>query len=149
MSRTILCISDNPSRLLLYRCILELEGYSVVIAATALDGINASKTETLNCAVIDDNRDGSFVTIELAGARPEVPILFVCDESRVPLRIYPQVDMFVADDEAIEELPRCVEETIRRSRRESNEGRRNQSERKTTEEHWLQHEAFVRWIFPW
>jgi DNA-binding response OmpR family regulator len=131
----------------LYQSILELDGFSVLAAATAAEGMNISRTRVVDCGVIDHKRDGTCVTREFVHARPEVPILFVFDGNQVPLEIFALVEMFVTDDEAIENLPQCVKETIRRCQQEAN-GREAENYNPDLTPRPL-HRALVRWIFPW
>jgi hypothetical protein len=74
--------------------------------------------------------------------------VFVVDEVRIPLQIYPLVEMFLSIDEALEGISQCVEEVVgRRALHTSvcHQSRLGVSDARSNP----LHEAFVRWIFPW
>lgn len=148
MSWTVLCITDNASRLRLYQSVLELEGHSAFFAATIADAINVCSTALVDCVVID-RIDGLPFTRALCQAVPKIPILFVTDEWPRLFQIYRQVRMFISNEEAIEQLPQCIEEAIERNALESLENDCAFALGKPDATRGSLHQAFIRWIFPW
>jgi CheY-like chemotaxis protein len=93
MPWTVLCAGDDASRILLYQSFLELDGHSVLVAASAAEALEVSKTRALDCAVIDHEKDGTSIASQIARARPGLPILFVSDRSELPFQIYAETGM--------------------------------------------------------
>src|ERR1700756_789608 len=93
--RIVLCVSDDPSGLLLYRSVLELDGYPVLLAGAAEEALELSKDETVDCVVLDHAGDGTVLAKEIGGRQPAPPVVFVLDGPEMPVQIYPYVEMFI------------------------------------------------------
>jgi len=86
-SRTVLCVGDDPSRLLLYRSLLELDGYSVLLAEAVEDGLELSKNKIIDCIVLDHARDGAVLARKIGRQKIASPLIFVLDGSELPVHI--------------------------------------------------------------
>jgi DNA-binding response OmpR family regulator len=148
MKWRMLCLSSDPARLLLYQSIVELDGHYVHVAGNIDEAIKVTKGIVIDCVVIDCEDNGIAVTTEIARARPGVPILFVSDQSEVQLQVYSETDMFVTEEEAIEELSRCICEVIGRNARRCEDDRRKLTRTSNVDSRAL-HGAFVSWLLPW
>jgi CheY-like chemotaxis protein len=65
----VLCVGNDPSRLLLYRSLLELDGYSVLLAETVEDGLELSRKKMIDCIVLDHARGGAVLAQEIGRRR--------------------------------------------------------------------------------
>lgn len=144
----VLCVSNDAASLLLYQSILELDGHYVLVAADIDEALKVTKGIALDCVVVDCEDHGISITAEIARARPEVPILFVSDQSEVQLGVYSETGMFVTKEEAIEELSRCIREVIGCNARRCEDDRRKLTRTSNVDSRAL-HEALVRWLLPW
>jgi len=144
----VLCITDNASRRLLYQSILELEGHSVLFTATVADAIKICSTAAVSCVVID-RVDGLPFTQAFCLALPKIPILFVTDEWPTVIEIYRQVEMFISNEEALEQLPECIEEAVARHALKSVENDSESDLRISDLPRGTLHQVFIRWMFPW
>jgi CheY-like chemotaxis protein len=145
----VLCVGNDPSRLLLYRSLLELDGYSVLLAETVEDGLELSRKKMIDCIVLDHARGGAVLAQEIGRRRATPPLVFVLEGSEIPVHIYPHVEMFISREEAIEALSRCIEEVLDRCRCERAEARRVEpAVRLCTLPHLCNH-RFVRRVLPW
>jgi DNA-binding response OmpR family regulator len=86
MKWIVLCVSNDAASLLLYQSILQL-GHYVLVAADIDKALKVTKAIAVDCVVVDCEDHGISVTTEIARARPELPILFVSDQSEVQLRV--------------------------------------------------------------
>jgi len=148
MSWTVLCIADDASRRLLYQSVLELEGHSVLFAATLADAIKICSTASVSCVVID-RVDGLPFTKTFCRALPKIPILFVTDKWPTVIEIYHQVEMFISREEALEQLPECIEEAVERSTLKSVENDSESDPLMSDSARGTLHQVFIRWMFPW
>ncbi len=149
MRWTVLCVSDDPSALLLYQSILELDGHSVLVAKGAHEALEVSKGLRIDCVVLDHETDAISIAKEIARARPGLQILVVSDQSEAEFDIYAEAGMFISKDEAIEELSRCIHEVLRRDACERIDAHnRNSVSRKFVGSRPL-HGALVKWLLPW
>jgi len=148
MSWTVLCVADNASRRLLYQSVLEMEGHSVLFAATVADAIEICRMAAVSCVVID-RIDGLRFAEAFDRALPTIPILFVTDEWPTGIEIYRQVEMFISNEEALEQLPECIEEAVARSALKSVENDCESNVRVSDLPRGTLHQVFIRWMFPW
>jgi DNA-binding response OmpR family regulator len=123
MSWRLLCICDSPAALLLYQSILELAGFRVLAAPSLKHGLRASDGIPLDCVVLDLRAEAGRLVRKIRLRRPGVPVLFVWLRTETWAQLYSQVDMFITQDEAIEELPQRVEELLHRRESETDNSR--------------------------
>jgi CheY-like chemotaxis protein len=149
MSRTALCVSDDPSALLLFQSMLELEGDSVLLAENVKDGLRLAKTKTLDCIVVDHRTHGAFLARKIAQDRQSPPIIFVFDDQEMPVQIYPDVALIIGRDEAIENLSRCIQEVLNRRRTNSPESDDVGPELDPFGGFVPLHRFLTDWVLPW
>jgi CheY-like chemotaxis protein len=148
MIRTVLCVSDDPSALQLYRSMLELEGDSVLLARDVEDGIRLAKTEMVDCIVVDHQTHGAFVAKKIAQLRQSPPIIFVFDGLEMPVESYPDVAIIIGRD-AIGNLARCIKEVLNRRRCESTETDEVEPELDTFASFVPLHRLSTKWLLAW
>jgi DNA-binding response OmpR family regulator len=148
MKWIVLCVSNDAASLLLYQSILNLDGHYVLGARDIDEALKVTKRIAIDCVVIDCEDAGISVTTGIARVRPEVPILFVSDQSEVQLQVYSETGMFITKEEAIEQLSRCICEAIGRSVRRCEDDRRKLTHTSNVDSRAL-HGALVRWLLPW
>jgi DNA-binding response OmpR family regulator len=143
MGKTILCISDDRPARLLYQSLLELEGYSVLVAETTDEALRMCKRIGIDCIVVDHKTEGVALVRRIARCWPPPAVIFVTDRSGVAERIFSEVDMFITKKEAIEQLARLIPEVLRRR------GDTSQSELHLgtpTDDNLFLHSGFLRWL---
>jgi CheY-like chemotaxis protein len=72
----ILFVDDDPAAQRLYRTYLQSDGYEVVIAASGLEGVEASEAQPFDAVVMDLNMpglDGWMAMSLIRARRPDVP----------------------------------------------------------------------------
>jgi DNA-binding response OmpR family regulator len=148
MKWMVLCVSNHAASLLLYQSILELDGHCSLVATDADEALKVTKGMAIDCVVVDCGDNGIAATMEIAIARPGVPILFVSDQSEVQLQVYSQTGMFITKDEAIGDLSRCICEVITRNVYRRKDARRKSTCTANVASRAL-HGALVRWLLPW
>jgi DNA-binding NtrC family response regulator len=144
MGWTVLCISDDSSALLLYRSMLEFAGSCVLAVPTVKEGLNLSKYRPVDCIVLDLRRYRTRLVRRIARQRPGIPLILVSGNGEMVLQLYTEVEMFIARDEAVEELPERVEEIMRRSGSKPSTEHRNTSASRGDYSHIL-HRVIDRW----
>jgi DNA-binding response OmpR family regulator len=138
-------MSNDRAALLLYQSILELDGYSVVASQTAHEALRIFKRTSFDCVVIDHETEGTFLVERIARRRLAPAVIFVTDRSEIPLRIYSKVEMFIAKEEAIENLSQRMRDVLR-----PREGNQNEPDLSPSDDDSsFLHPAFLRWLLPW
>ncbi len=75
---TILCIDDDPKILELQKSILEMDGYTALVAPDGPTGIALASRHSIDVVVLDfkmPGMDGAQVAEVLLGEQPELPIV--------------------------------------------------------------------------
>ena len=112
MSRTILCIDDNPQILMLYRMVLEEYGYRVLIEANGWDGLDARDRCPVDCIVLDyqmPGMNGAEFVQHLTDRHCSTPVILISGSRDVPLELLNQVEAFIEKPVRVEQLLECVE----------------------------------------
>jgi CheY-like chemotaxis protein len=149
MSRIVLCVSDDPSALLLYRSMLELEGDSVLLARNVEAGLRLAKAEMVDCIVVDHRTQGAYLARKIARRRQSPPIIFVFDGQELPVQIYPDVALIIERDEAIENLSRCIQQVLNRRRPDCTQDNEVVTEPDTFSCFAPLHRLLSDWLLPW
>lgn len=147
--RTVLCLSDDPSCLLLYRSLLELDGQVVLLAGAAKEGIELVKNHAVDCVVLDHTGDGALIAKKIRQCQQRPPVVYVVDRSDMLFEIYPDVDMFITRNEAIEELCRCINEVLDRGELKGAETDAIELNGGAYSDSLALNRKFVRWFLPW
>jgi DNA-binding NtrC family response regulator len=149
MNRIVLCVSDDPSALLLYRSMLELEGDSVLPARNVEAGLRLAKTEMVDCVVVDHRTQGSFLARKIGRRRQSPPIIFVFDGQELPMQIYSDVALVIQRDEAIENLSGCIQQVLDVRRQNGPQGGEVVTEPDTFSCFAPLHRLLSDWLLPW
>jgi DNA-binding response OmpR family regulator len=92
---TLLCIHRDPSQLIL----LEQNGYELVTAASGCDGLRLFMSRPVDAIVVDYRLgllDGGVVATEIKKVKPQVPIVMLTEEVKLPDEALKSVDALVA-----------------------------------------------------
>ena len=101
--KTILCIDDDDSMLGYQRALLERRGFEVLTADSARQGLQIALASAVAAVIVDyhmPEMDGHEVATELNRLRPQLPIVMVSSDDKVPEHALSVVDAFVPKDEA-------------------------------------------------
>ena len=101
--KTILCIDDDDSMLGYQRALLERRGFEVLTADSARQGLQIALASAVAAVIVDyhmPEMDGHEVATELKRLRPQLPIVMVSSDDKVPEHALSVVDAFVPKDEA-------------------------------------------------
>jgi CheY-like chemotaxis protein len=111
--KTILCIDDNDGVLSYHRALLERRGYEVLTAASARQGLQIAKVCAVAAVILDyhmPEMNGHEVATEIKRIRPQIPIIMVSSDNRIPAHALKVVDAFVSKDEAPRRLLPVINE---------------------------------------
>ena len=99
----ILCIDDDDDVLSYHKALLERQGYDVLTAASAREGLRLAEVSPIAAVVVDyhmPEMNGNEVAAEIKRIRPELPIVMVSSDNAIPKLVLDAVDAFVAKDDA-------------------------------------------------
>jgi CheY-like chemotaxis protein len=105
--KTILCIDDDAVALEYHRALLERRGYEVLTAASAQEGLQIAAERAVAAVVVDyemPEMNGHEVALEIKRRRPQVPIVMVSANDRIPEEELSVVEAFLYKDEAATRL---------------------------------------------
>ena len=114
MNRTILCIDDADSVLQLYGRIFEEQGYKVILASNAWDGLDALKHREVDCVILDYEMPGmnGAAVVKQLGFLGAAPPAILVSGSDPPRELRAQVEAFIAKPMRVAQLLDCVEGVI-------------------------------------
>ncbi len=121
MSRTLLCVDDDPRTLTLYRMVLEDHGYKTLVESNGWDGLNASDRYPVDCILVDyqmPGMNGAEFVRRLKCKHASTPVIVVSGSQDVPAELLSQVAAFIEKPFRVKNLVECVESV-------TNEGRRD------------------------
>ena len=101
--KTILCIDDDDGVLSYHRALLEKRGFEVLTTTSARNGLQIAAAFAVAAVVVDYNMpemNGHEVAREIKRIRPQIPVVMVCGESKIPEQALNVVDAVVSKDEA-------------------------------------------------
>jgi DNA-binding response OmpR family regulator len=105
---TLLCIHRDPAQLSL----LKKNGYELLTATNARDGLRLFMLQTVDAIVIEYHLgllDGAVVAAEIKQVQPRVPIVMLADHSELPEGALKSVDVLVAKSKG----PQFLSEAVR------------------------------------
>jgi DNA-binding response OmpR family regulator len=105
---TLLCIHRDPAQLSL----LKKNGYELLTATNARDGLRLFMLQTVDAIVIEYHLgllDGAVVAAEIKHVQPRVPIVMLADHSELPEGALNSVDVLVAKSKG----PQFLSEAVR------------------------------------
>jgi len=97
MQKTVLCIDNDPSILMIYRAILADSGYNVLVVLDGHLGLNLLDHHKVDAAVIDyemPEMDGGRVAMELSIRKADVPIVLLSGYNDIPVGVMGHVQAF-------------------------------------------------------
>src|SRR5205823_10111825 len=104
MSKTILCVDDNPDELALRRALLESRGFRVLTATEGFAALELALREPVALVVLDYRMramDGEAVAKALRANKPGLPILILSGYV-MPERLLDVADVLVPKGESVE-----------------------------------------------
>jgi len=106
--RTILCIDDYETGLVVRKAFLEAKGYRVLAASSGRQGLELLASNPVDGVVVDykmPEMDGEAVSAEIRRIKPEVPILlFSGYAAEIPPRLLRLVDGYFPKGESLPEF---------------------------------------------
>jgi len=93
-TNTLLCIHRDPAQLTL----LQENGYELVTASNARDGLRLLRTRTVDAIVLEYHLgllDGAVVAAEIRKVKPHLPIVMLTDHLELPEGALKSVDALV------------------------------------------------------
>jgi two-component system CheB/CheR fusion protein len=126
---TILCVDDEPDALYFRKLILEGQGYTVLTATSASEGLENFRNNHIDLVVTDHllGRDtGTQMAAEIRRLNPGIPILLLSGTSDIPEGLE-NADAFLSKTEGPKRMLEQVAELL-------NDGRHGHSGRKSAEE---------------
>jgi DNA-binding response OmpR family regulator len=121
---TLLCIHRNPAQLRL----LQKNGYELLTATNARDGLRLFMLQTVDVIVIEYHLgllDGAIVAAEIKQVQPKVPIVLLADHSELPEGALKSVDVLVTKSDGPQVLSEAVRFALSLKPDRAREGRAN------------------------
>lgn len=116
-SRTVLCVDDEAAALSLRASILEAEGFTVLTAINADQGLSAFRSNNVDVVVSDHllgRQTGTQMAREMKLLKPNVPILILSGTTEVPADIR-NADGFISKLEGPQQLISKINELLERA----------------------------------
>src|SRR5438477_379803 len=114
---TILCIDDLPNGLAIRKLLLETEGYRVLTASDGITGIKLAREHDIKVVVLDyhmPEMNGERVAKVLKSEYPQLPVVLLSGETRLPARVFNRIDAYVHKGDGAEALLAAIEDVIGR-----------------------------------
>ncbi|PYX38807.1 MAG: hypothetical protein DMG75_02810 [Acidobacteria bacterium] len=111
---TILCVDDEAPGLYFRKLILERQGYRVITATSADDGIELFKTSDIDLVVTDHlmgRATGTKMAAEIKRLKPGIPIIVLSGTTNIPEGLE-SADFFLPKTEGPEKLLEKVRELL-------------------------------------
>lgn len=108
----ILLIDDDPTGTQTRTAVLERNGYRVLIASTAVEGLRVFSEQRVDLVMSDDflgDKRGTALAAELKRLKPNVPVMIFSGTAEVPEGIE-KADAFVTK---LETIPALLKEIAR------------------------------------
>jgi CheY-like chemotaxis protein len=107
MSKTLLCIDDEPSICALHKLLFEVHGYRVLVANSGPEGIRLLEKEGADLVVLDYRMPemmGDEVAQIIRSRYPQIPILMESAYTDLPKEALKNVDLYLVKGDATEKL---------------------------------------------
>lgn len=112
---TVLCIDDRPEVLKLRKTSLELRGYGVETATSAVDAIRALANRQVATVLLDyktEGLDAQAVAYQIKQRYPNLPIVLLSAYFEMPESLLWLVDEYVMKSEPVERLPNVIYKVV-------------------------------------
>ena len=100
----ILCVDDTPSLLEGRKMLLEAAGYLVLTATNGKEAVKAFVSSSVDLVLLDyhlPEMNGAVAAARMKDARPDVPIVILSSDERLPPDDLQTVDCFISKSEPI------------------------------------------------
>jgi CheY-like chemotaxis protein len=118
---TILCIDDDLRTLTVREAVLRSEGFDVLSASKALEGITLAKQHNIDVVVLDyamPDMNGEELARMLKQEHPKLPIILCSGYDEVPESVFKVVDAFIAKGDAPEFLVKTIKSLLTRKKKQ-------------------------------
>jgi CheY-like chemotaxis protein len=112
--RTILCVDDEETSLILRKLVLEKSGFAVVTAGSANQAMEIVGSQPIDLVLSDQlmpGETGTELARRIKAVRPGLPVLLVSGVNEVPIDA-DFADLFISKLEGPENLCRKVREVL-------------------------------------
>ena len=100
----VLCVDDTPSVLEGFTTLLEQNGYRVLTATSGKEAVQAFISHSVDLVLIDyhmPEMNGGTAAIRMKESKPEVPVVLMSGDDRLPSPDLEAVDCFMHKSEPI------------------------------------------------
>jgi CheY-like chemotaxis protein len=112
--RTILCVDDEETSLILRKLVLEKSGYTVMTAASAIQAMEILGSERIDLVLSDQlmpGETGTELARRIKAIRPALPVVLVSGVNEVPTDAH-FADLFISKLEGPENLCQKLREVL-------------------------------------
>jgi DNA-binding NtrC family response regulator len=113
---TILCVDDNQVAVSGWSLYLQQQGYSVVSAFAAEEGLHLFATQPVSAVLLDYSMpelDGTAVSALMKRMKPEVPIILFTGVSELPTDVLATVDGFMVKGKPPREMLQIIDRLLK------------------------------------
>jgi len=112
----VLCVDDNPAAVSGWSLYLQQQGYSVVSARAAEEGLQLFATQPVSAVILDyamPDLDGTAVATLMKRMKPQVPIILFTGVSDVPAEVLATVDGFMVKGKPPREMLQIIDRLLK------------------------------------
>ena len=112
---TILCVDDNQVAVSGWSLYLQQQGYSVVSAFAAEEGLQLFATQPISAVILDyamPELDGTAVSALMKRMKPDVPIILFTGVSELPSEVLGKVDGFMVKGKPPKEMLQIIDRLL-------------------------------------
>jgi CheY-like chemotaxis protein len=113
---TILCVDDNQVAVSGWSLYLQQQGYSVLSASAAEEGLHLFATQPVSAVILDyamPELDGTAVSAMMKRMKPEVPIILFTGVSELPTDVLAKVDGFMVKGKPPREMLQIIDRLLK------------------------------------
>jgi CheY-like chemotaxis protein len=96
--KSVLCVDDDPDSLKMRQVLLEANGFDVITASSASEGLSLFRSRPVNAVILDYQMpwmNGGELAMLMKGLNPAIPVMILSALPRLP-----------------EDAPRCIDAFI-------------------------------------
>jgi len=112
---TILCVDDELNGLSGRECLLKLHGYEVVATTSGEESLDLLEQVDFDAVILDylmPEMMGDVVAARMKQLKPEVPIMFLSAQDRIPRSVLNLADTFLAKSAPPDQFVDAVHEMV-------------------------------------
>jgi DNA-binding NtrC family response regulator len=113
---TILCVDDNQVAVSGWSLYLQQQGYMVLSAFSAEEGLHLFATQSVSAVILDyrmPELDGTAVSSMMKRMKPEVPIILFTGVSELPTEVLEKVDGFMVKGKPPREMLGIIDRLLK------------------------------------